>query len=68
MRRLQNWHVYWNMRNKLSRLDLDGGYTGNIYLLYVRIFGQLYLKNGGLTYWRHGNTTTPEKMRYLKKC
>ena len=43
--RLQNWHAYWDKRKKCSSLDLDSGYMGNIYLLYVRLSGQL--KKGG---------------------
>ena len=38
--RLKKWNAYMNKRKILSRLDLDGGYTGNIYLMYVRLYIQ----------------------------
>ena len=39
--KLTNWHVCWKRINIFSRLDLDGGYTVNIYPLYVRVSYQL---------------------------
>ena len=41
MHKVENWHVLWINRNKLSKLDLEGGYTGNIYPIYVSISGPL---------------------------
>ena len=35
--RLKNWHVFWNKIKKFSRLDINGGYTGNRYPIYVRL-------------------------------
>ena len=61
--RLQNCHDYGNKGEKFSRLDLDSGYVVKIYLLYVRLSGQLYLKRGSLKYWRHGNNPIPEQMK-----
>ena len=43
--KLTNWHVYWNKRSKLSRLDLDSGYTSNRYHVDVILYVQLK-KNG----------------------
>ena len=52
--RLKNWNFCWKRRNKSPRLDLDDGYTGNIYHLCVRIYG---LIKKGASYWRYGNNT-----------
>ena len=40
-KRLKNWHVFWNNRKKFSTLDLDGGYIGNRYTLYIFLYVQL---------------------------
>ena len=63
--KLKNWHVCWKSRNKLSGLDLEGGYTDNIHPFYISLYGQFYinkkvslsfLKNlkmgGGVSYWK----------------
>ena len=47
---------------KISRLDLGGGYTGNIYPIYFRLSGQL--KKWGASYWGNVNTPIPENMKY----
>ena len=44
--RLKNWHAYMNKRKKFLRLDLDGGYTDNIYILYGILSGQLKKRGG----------------------
>ena len=38
---LKNWHFCWGRRNKFFRLDLEGGYTGNISPLYVSLSGKI---------------------------
>ena len=45
---------------KLSRLDLDSGYIGNIYPLCVSLSGKLKIA----LYWRHGNTTLLGSKKY----
>ena len=64
--RLENWHVFWNSSNKFSKLDMDGGYMGNKYPLYVILNVQLLKK--GASYWRHGNTPIPDHMKYNTQC
>ena len=39
--RLKHWHFCCNRRKIFSRLDLDGGYTGNRYPFWVRLSGKL---------------------------
>ena len=46
----------------ISMLDLNSGFTGNRYPLYVRLSGQF--KKGGDSSWRHWNTTIPNNMNY----
>ena len=54
--------AFFNGRKRFSRLDLDGGYTGNIYPLCVSLYIQL-LENIA-AYWRHVNTTIPNNIKY----
>ena len=54
--RLKTWHDCWNSRNKVSRLDLESGYTVNIYPLCVNLYDQL---KKGASYCRYGNNTLP---------
>ena len=65
--RLKNWYFCWNRRNEFSRLELDGGYTGNRYPLWVRLLGKLK-KIERASYWRHGNTTIPDQRNYNIQC
>ena len=57
--------IFWNRRNKFSRLKLDGGYTGNRYIWWVSLSGKLLKK---ISYCRHGNTPLPEKRKYNSQC
>ena len=42
---MTNFNYFWNRRNKLTILDMDGGYMGNGYPLCDKITGQLYYQN-----------------------
>ena len=44
MRKFSKLAYLLEYEKKQSMLDLDGGYTGNIYLLYVSLSGQHYKK------------------------
>ena len=41
LKKLTDWYFCWNRGNKFPILDMDDGYTGNIYLLQVSFYGQL---------------------------
>ena len=41
MRKVEKLAFFWNRRNKFSRLELDGGYTGNRYPFWVGLPGKL---------------------------
>ena len=41
MRKVKKLTFFWNRRNKFSRLELYGGYTGNRYYLWVSLLGKL---------------------------
>ena len=47
MSKVENLHVYWNNINKLSKLELDNEYKGNMNIQYFRFYGQLLKREGG---------------------
>ena len=53
--------MFFGLGEKFSRLDLGNIYTGNIYILYASLYGQL---KKGASYRRNGNTRLPEHTEY----
>ena len=61
MRKFEKLAFWGNGRNKFSIFELDGGYTGKICPLWVRLSGKLKKR---ASYRRHRNTPIPYQRKY----
>ena len=45
MHKVETLALFWNSRNTFPILDLYGGYTGNIYTIWVGIYVKLKIES-----------------------